>query len=120
MNRQNKPLPDYLAGSQARSRRSSRHPEASCAADSVTVRSAGLAVSIRLRLLLILIFSPSEGEKRTQIMRRLESPNGDWLGGSAPASGAANRALAVGMESRKASPDAETVSSEGVFRGGAG
>jgi len=63
-----------------------------------------------------LIFSPSEGEKRSHITRRLESLNGDWLWGSAPASGAANRALAVGMESRKASPDAET---ESVFRGGA-
>jgi len=39
-----------------------------------------------------------------------------FASGSAPASGAANRALAVGMEWRKAPPDGET---ESVFRGGA-
>src|SRR6266542_2988611 len=73
MNGQNKWLPDYIAGSPTPSRRSHRDAEASHEADSVTVRPAGLAVSIRSKQPLILIFSPSEGEKRTQIRHRLES-----------------------------------------------
>ena len=39
--------------------------------------------------------------------------------GSAPASGAANRALAVGTERRALTADGKTVSSEGIFLEGA-
>src|SRR6266545_3438813 len=69
----NKWLPDSRTDFPARSRRSSQDTEAPDAADSATVLSDDLTVSFRSKQPLILIFSPSEGEKRTNITRRLES-----------------------------------------------